>query len=408
MRHCALTLVVVAIGYLATCNPAGRNYTKTTNSPPHEELTVLRPVPAVLNEGTYPTVDATETQIKGTPGPPFEFSRAKFISESHGWAMTSYSLYRTTDGGKNWERLSQQPENDSRFTAFSFVDESHGWLVIVKEDFADHYGVGISSVIMTTDDGGRSWNFQAGFKDEIQLNDIQFSNEKEGFAVGYKGPEKQGNPGELFVLGTSNGGKQWQDISGSAKAAFKNQWGVAVDSGRHIQWTSSSVLLLTQGGRVMSTMDHGKTWNTNVIFKYEGPDGFSSSTAYYKLALDPENRVRVLAGIMGDEGYRADFVVNEDGQWASYTVMRTPIRDAVFLSDKDVIACGLNVRTVIEKPRRFDDAGIILRSFDGGKSWQSIYRSKKFETFFYLTKVKDNLFYAVSDTGTFLRFTLPQ
>jgi hypothetical protein len=101
-------------------------------------------------------------------------------------------------------------------------------------------------------------------------------------------------------------------------------------------------------------------------------------------------------------------VTNDDDRWTSYEVIRTPIRDAIFLSDKDVIACGLNVRTVIVKPRRFDDAGIILRSFDGGKSWQSIYRSKTFETFFYLTKVKDNLFYAVSDTGTFLRFTLPQ
>ena len=73
-----------------------------------------------------------------------------------------------------------------------------------------------------------------------------------------------------------------------------------------------------------------------------------------------------------------------------------------------MIACGLNVRTIHEKAKRLKDAGVILRSFDGGKSWESIYRSKTFETFFFITKVKDNLFYAVSDTGTFLRFTLPQ
>jgi hypothetical protein len=49
-----------------------------------------------------------------------------------------------------------------------------------------------------------------------------------------------------------------------------------------------------------------------------------------------------------------------------------------------------------------------LRSFDNGRSWQTIYRSKSQETFFFLTKINDHDFYAVSDMGTFLRFTLPQ
>ena len=145
-----------------------------------------------------------------------------------------------------------------------------------------------------------------------------------------------------------------------------------------------------------------------MIFKYERPDGFTSSTGYHKIALDPGNRIRAVASASGDEGYWGDFVVNEDGRWTGYEVAKTPILDAVFLSEKEVISCGLNVRTIHEKANRHKDAGVILRSFDGGKSWQSIYRSKTFETFFFITKVKDNLFYAVSDTGTFLRFTLPQ
>lgn len=406
MRSCALCLAVFVIGYIATCSLRGENHV-ATNSPPQEEITLLRPVPAVLNEGAHPTVNATETRIKGKAGPPFQFNWAQFINESYGWAMTSYSLYRTKDGGKSWERLSQEPEKDARFTAFSFVDELHGWLAIVKEDFADHYGVGISSVIMITDDGGRSWNLQAGFEDEIQINDIRFLNEKEGLAVGSKGLENRADRGELFVLGTSNGGKQWQDISGPAKAAFKNHWGAAPDSGKYIEWSSSSMFLLTQGGRVLHTTDRGQTWKTIVIFKDERPSGFISSTSYQKVVLDPENRIRVVAGGMGDEGYWGDFVINEDGGWTSYEIRLTPILDAVFLSDKEVVACGLNVRPVNEK-RLPKDGGIVLRSFDGGKSWQTIYRSKTFETFFFITKVKDNVFYAVSDTGTFLSFTLGQ
>jgi hypothetical protein len=146
-----------------------------------------------------------------------------------------------------------------------------------------------------------------------------------------------------------------------------------------------------------------------VIFKDERPEGFISATSFRKVALDPEQRFRVVAAGMGDEGYWGDFVVNEDGRWNSYELKLTPILDAVFLSNRDVVACGMNLRPHNEKSSsRFKDAGVMLRSFDNGRSWQTIYRSKSRETFFFLTRIKDNDFYSVSDAGTFLRFTLPQ
>lgn len=408
MRYLVLGLAPLFSVTFATCTLRG-DYYPPTSSPPPEEIAVLRPVPAVLNEGTHHAVNATETQIKGKVGPPFQFRRAQFINETHGWAMTLYSLYRTIDSGKSWERLSQEPEKDGRFTAFSFVDESHGWLAIVKADYAERYGVGHSSAIMVTDDGGRSWHVQASFQDEIEIRDVQFLNENDGLAVGYKGLDNRPDRCQLFVLGTSNGGKDWNDISGPANAALTNHSGGASDRGDYIQWTTSSVLLLTEAARVMKSTDRGKTWNTIVRLEDERPDGFISSTGYYKLVLDPQGKMRVVGGAAGDEGYWGDFVVLEDGRWTSYEINLTPIHDAVFLSNKEVIASGLNLRPSSEKSnRRLKDAGVILRSFDSGKSWQSIYRSKTFETFFFITRVNDNQFYAVSDTGTFLRFTLPQ
>jgi photosystem II stability/assembly factor-like uncharacterized protein len=408
MRYFALVLTLVVISCLAA-GVLRKRVGPATNSQPQELITVLRPVPAILNEDTLPQVVATETKIKGTAGGPFEFKRAQFVNETHGWVMSSNNLYRTTDSGKSWERLRQEPEKDARFVSFSFVDESHGWLAILKKDFAKGYGLGNSSVIMVTNDGGRSWKLQAIFPDEIDVRDIEFFNASEGLAVGAKGLDNRPDRGELLVVGTSNGGKDWNDISASAKAAFKNQWGAANDYGKYIHWTPSALLLLTQGGRVMNTTDQGKTWNTIVIFKDERPRGFVSSMGYYKVALDPEQKFRVIAAVMGDEGYWGDFVVNEDGRWTSYELGLTPILDAVFLSGKDVVACGLNRRSGNENSNgHLKDAGVVLRSFDGGRSWQTIYRSKSDETFFFITRVKDNNFYAVSDKGTFLRFSLPQ
>jgi photosystem II stability/assembly factor-like uncharacterized protein len=407
MRYCALVLIFVAVAYLATFG-IRQDVAQRASSPAQEVTTVLRPVPAILNDDTIPRVVATEIKIKGKPGTPFEFKRARFVNENYGWVMSNYSLYRTINGGKSWEQLPQEPEKDAHFSSFSFVDESHGWLAIVKHDFTERYGLGNSSVIMVTNDGGKSWKLQGSFSNEIQLNDVEFFNVNEGIAVGARGLDNRADRGELFVLATANGGKDWNDISGPAKAAFKNQWGVANDIGKYIQSTSSSILVLTQGGRVMSTTDRGNTWNTIVAFKDERPSGSVSSTSFHKVALDPQQRFRVVAAGIGDEGYWGDFVVNENGRWTSYELRLTPILDAVFLSDTDVVASGLNVRGAESGSNRLKDAGVVLRSFDGGRSWQTIYRSKSSETFFFITRISKNDFCAVSDQGTFLRFTLQQ
>lgn len=408
MRYRILVLAVAFIGYLTSCVSRADNQ-RPANLRSEEVTAILRSVPAVLNREPHLTVQAIETKIKGKAGTLFEFKRAQFVDEKHGWAMSESSLYRTTDGGKTWERLPQEPEEDARFTAFFFVDASHGWLTAIKHAFTESYFLGNSSVIMVTDDGGRSWKPQATFKNEVKITEIRFLNETEGLAVGARVMDSRPPYDELLVLGTVNGGKDWNNISEPAKDAIKNEYGIANDFGNHIHWTTSSVLLLTHHGRIISTMDRGKTWSHIASFKDERPTGFVSSTGYIKLALDPEGRFRMIAAGRGDEGYWGDFVVNEDDRWTSYEISRTPIFDAVFLSNKELLACGLNVRPEIEEFKHLpDDGGVILRSFDIGKSWQTVYRTKTFESFFFLTKVKDNEFYAVSDAGTFLRFTLPQ
>ena len=183
MRYRTLVLIAILIWYSLGCESRGHNQ-NPVNSRPEERMTVLRPVPAVLNEETHDPVQAIETKIKGKAGAPFEFKRAQFIDENHGWAMTGYALYRTIDGGKTWERLPQQPEKDASFTAFFFINESRGWLTAVKRVFTERYGLGNSSVIMVTDDGGRSWKVQASFPNEVKITEIRFFNANVGLAMG--------------------------------------------------------------------------------------------------------------------------------------------------------------------------------------------------------------------------------
>lgn len=405
------TFILAAILFCSSLSCVSRGHNKRpANARPEEPITVLQPVGANLNEETHAAIEASETKIKQKAGEPFEFKRAQFVNPTYRWAMSEHALYRTTDGGKTWERLPQEPEEDARFTSFFFVDESHGWLTVVKHAFTERYLLGYSSVIMVTDDGGRSWRLQASFPSEVVIQEIRFFNANEGLAVGAQtiDIDSRSPYEELLVLRTSNGGKEWNNTSEGAKAVIKNEYGMANDSGRHIEWTSSSsIYLLTRYGRVISTADGGNTWKLIASFKVERPHGFIAPTGMHKLALDAEQRVRVIAGGIGNGGYSGDIVVDENGRWTSYEISLTPILDAIFLSNKEVLACGSNLVPENEKSnRRANDAGVILRSFDSGKNWQTIYRSRSYETFFFLTKVKDNEFYALSDTGTFLRFRL--
>lgn len=408
MRYSAFVLAVVVIGYSLGCLSRGQNQLQA-NSRPEESTVVLRPVPAGLNAEVDPAVQGIETKIKGRAGSLFEFNHAQFVTEHHGWAMSGRSFYRTTDGGKTWERLPQEPEKDATFSSFFFIDESRGWLTEVKRVHSERFGLGNASIIMITDDGGKSWKLQASFPNEVDIHEIRFLNANEGFAVGAQIIDSRPPYDELLVLKTSNGGNEWTNISGPAKAAIKNEREFPSDSGKDIQWTPSSVLLLTRYGKFISTRDGGRTWKLIASFKYERSEGTATSPGFGKLELDPSGSARAIVASLGRGDYEGDFVVQEGDQWTDYDFTLTPIRDAVFLSDKDVLACGANLHPKDEKQHlRPKDAGVILRSLDGGRSWQSIYRSKSYETFFFLTKVKDNEFYAVSDTGTFLRFSLPQ
>jgi hypothetical protein len=138
------------------------------------------------------------------------------------------------------------------------------------------------------------------------------------------------------------------------------------------------------------------------------PDETLSSIGYHKVPLDTRGRFRVVAGAEGDEGFWGDLIsTDESDKWMSRELLRVPMRDAIFLSDTEIIACDRELYPQDEKTGTSrPPEGIILHSLDGGKSWTPLYRSKLNETFIYITKAEDRQFYAISNAGTSLRFNL--
>jgi photosystem II stability/assembly factor-like uncharacterized protein len=347
-----------------------------------------------------------QTQITSKAEKPKPFTQAVFVNERSGWASTNKFLYATSDGGDQWRRLTFTAGEDSRISSFTFIDDSRGWLAVTKQTYAERYGMGNSSQIWATTDGGNTWNKQADFADEVHIREIIFLNADNGFAIGARTldqPQNQGPPyDEILILKTVDGGRAWAEISDGARAEIKKQTGSTGDHGWDIASpVSTDLFLLTRNSALMQSSDEGKTWKTIARFKDQRPQGFVSSVAFFKLVFDTEQRIRIIAGAQGDEGYWGDFVTRaDDASWASYELNLMPILDAKFLSKNEIVACGLEVRTGLPV------VGLILHSLDGGKSWERVYRSRISEAFFSLTKFGERKFYAVSDAGTVLKFDL--
>jgi photosystem II stability/assembly factor-like uncharacterized protein len=368
---------------------------------------VLRPTNADLHETAERAVDLTTTDINikarasGAGTIQREIDKVQFANSRIGWVGTSRSLYRTSDGGNTWEHLALSVPVDSHISSFFFIDETLGWLALVNKSDG-----GSSSRVIVTRDGGKSWSEQAGFPDGVFIKEIKFSSSTRGLAVGGRRVNASPPYEESFGVSTIDGGKTWRNISDRIKSTTNDPYPRPVSD---ISWPGPSrVLLLLRGGSVLSSSDGGETWERVVQFEDERPNGSVSSTGYYKIVLDSRARIRVIAGAMGEEGYWGDFLTQgDDESWISFELVRVPILDAIFLSEKEIVASGWEIRAYDEKQvSELPAVGVILRSADGGKSWSAIYRSKLNEKFFSLTKVSDNQFYAVSDGGTLLRFSL--
>jgi photosystem II stability/assembly factor-like uncharacterized protein len=380
------------------CSSSGKPFSSA--SP--ETIVTLKPVDAVLTEGSGIAVDVVESKI----GSKSELREAQFVDADNGWACGRRMLYRTVDGGKNWTISNLGLAENSYVTSLFFTDRNHGWLTVIHKDDTKAYPFGYSSSILTTEDGGVTWTEGSRFRNEIKLSHVAFVNQNKGIAVGGKTIE-QDRAEEIFVASTTDGGKSWNDIGARIKPAIKTPHIVGNDFVEKIYWQSSSkIFLLTRRDRVVVSDDSGETWNTVVQFEEENP--FPTKSSLYKLLFDSRGRFRVLGGSGGNEGYWSNLLVSDDQNlWHSYKLIRVSLLDAILLSANEILAVGTESSLNQGNGKvRQSPVGIILLSKDNGKTWSSVYRSASAETLISLSRTTETDFYAISDLGNFIKFRL--
>lgn len=198
-------------------------------------------------------------------------NQMQWLSHNIGIVQSSGSgIFKTIDGGKNWEKVSLSDEihefffldqtsmwyvdNNSKFNhirnseknilasfersyikRFTFTDEKKGWILGV---FGNHD-------LLRSRDGGKTWQ-GTSIDSEAEVTDFQFFDNKDGYVLG------------KFLYSTNNGGDSWdRNMIEVDDAWFNHLFFLDKENG----WI--------MGNKLCSTTTAGKNWKCNEIPKLE-------------------------------------------------------------------------------------------------------------------------------------------
>jgi photosystem II stability/assembly factor-like uncharacterized protein len=164
-----------------------------------------------------------------------ELYSVRFSGKKRGWVVGSVSnddgvvvdslVIYTNDGGRSWQRLRVPTKQE--LIHLDFADEKRGWIV------------GVGGTILHTEDGGESWAAQRSGT-RVTLYHVDFRNREQGWAVGEQGT----------VLHTADGGQSWAQYRVPVRGTLLGVQFVSEDEG----W------IVGRGGVILRSDDSGRTW----------------------------------------------------------------------------------------------------------------------------------------------------
>lgn len=221
----------------------------------------------------YKTTNGGETWEKQVEKKGTFFRCIAFIDSLRGFAGTvgtdyfpnvtdTIPLYKTSDGGKNWEPVSYKGEYVKGLCAIDIVKEqyiNHGNI-----DYKYHIyavgRVGSPAMMMVSHDNGETFESFSLQQTAKMLFDIKMFNIKEGIACAANNEDiTQSN---ALILTTQDGGKTWEKVYQSNRP-YETTWKVSFPT-REIGYVSIQSYnpdINVKQQRIAKTTDGGKTWH---------------------------------------------------------------------------------------------------------------------------------------------------
>ena len=284
----------------------------------------------------------------------------RFVSETSGWVVGENFVYKTTDGGINWE--TQDSISGGGCEALYAINA----LTAIYSDYG-------SGGIRRTTDGGITW-YTA---DDLDCNyfDFKFLNQNLGFACG-----STNSYDSLVVRRTTDGGENWNTITSIFAAGNYDFEGISFIDSLH-GWA------VTYTGWIYYSSNGGFNWS------------FQDSVGYYNSSLRVFIPCRDIQFTSPDSGWVVGGIAGEtlvatttDGgeSWLKKSlqgISSCSIREIEMINSQVGWFAGAN-----------NGGATIAITSDGGNTW--INQSQFQPGFNSISMVNENVGYAVGNNGT--------
>ena len=229
--------------------------------------------------GLYKTTDGGLNWNEHIPG---NFESVFFLDQDEGWASSyvwgymskSGILLHTNDAFNTWDTLYNYKKDEfysDGYYSIYFKNSNNGWMLYYS-CYSGGWGGGCSYDLITTADGGNSWN-NINLPASKGLNALYFSPEGKGCLVGNHG----------IVLNTTNWEDQWNLNSQGNYLWFysidfpdnTNGWAVGCEG--FSSWWGG------YGSSIVHTSDGGTTWieqNSNISGPVQSVSFVDSNTGW--------------------------------------------------------------------------------------------------------------------------------
>ena len=229
-------------------------------------------------------------------------------------------ILTSEDQGASWQQ--QQTPTRATLTSVFFIDPANGW------------AAGHDSIVLRTRDGGRHWQeLYSDAEDERPILDIWFRDETHGYAIGAYG---------LFLV-TEDGGENWDlldfspatlaidetDANGFREEAPEAEaWGIDFHLNQISASPNGRVFVAAEAGNLYRSDDACRSW-ISLPSPYEG-------SFYGSLSLSGKNLI--VFGLRGHLFRSEDAGIN----WVEVdSGTQATINDGIRLRDGRIVLAGL-------------------------------------------------------------------
>lgn len=320
------------------------------------------------------TTDAGKTFTMQHTGRDVELWGISFLNSATGYIIgDSSTLFKTTDGGDTWTELNT-PLTDVNpgYGSVFFLSELEGWVTTTW------------SGILSTDDGGLTWSIYNDFWEWDWVGPVYFTSSLIGYRSG------------RFLFKTTDGGDSWSEIYASGNGLpFASEYGDIFFINDTVGWVHC---FLPNISHIARTLDGGTTWS--VVFS--GP----AAGSFYFINVDTGwciNQYGIQKTTDGGQSWETcplgckNLVMTENTGYAvgnGGIIARQNLHDNLWTRlDKNFLDNEKINDIFFNDPQLgfiAADSGKILRTTDGGNSWE-------------MTKISDseadNLFFTDAASG---------